>query len=262
MMNRFIFLVILVTLFIPVEAQELPWSFNHDSSEYYFDQGWKYVMDEGNYSASEKAYRKLLEIDPDFLIGLSLLGRISVNLDEQLELLEKIQGSELPSDKPESNVLEVYTELHRLMIIRQTNPEKATEQAKKALNLSFEYLPEIIKEYPDEPYLLSEYIETIHYLNGPQAALDSILKHPLSKDVVFLHGYKAMLLAELGKKDEALQQSDSLFLLFPKGGVPKPYAVKAQVYSALNENELAKRFAEIGLQIDPKNVDLLRIVKK
>ena len=44
-------------------------------------------MDDGDYTASEKSYHKMMSFDPDFLIGMSLLGRISPDKKER-ETLE------------------------------------------------------------------------------------------------------------------------------------------------------------------------------
>ncbi len=242
-----------------VISQKLGWSVSDDSARYYYDQGWNQVMNMGNYGKSEEYYRKMNRLDPDFLIGAALLGRISTNLSEQKDLLNHINTSEEPKSSDEKLVLSVYKSLHELMIVRQEDPEKSSELVKKALGEAIEGFGGLIRKYPEEQYLISEYIETIHYWHGPAKALDSLNYFDPNEQIIFLLGYKALLYAELGKRKEALEQSDKLWLRFNDFSIPKPWAVKSQVYFELGDFEIALNFAYRGLNLDPKNVDLLRI---
>jgi len=214
----------------------------------------------GNYGKSEAYYRKMYKLDPDFLVGAALLGRISTDLSEQKRLLHHINNSIEPNSKDEMLVLSVYKSLHELMIARQEEePEKAIKLLQKALGVAMEGFGELIRKYPEEQYLTSEYIEIIHYWHGPEKALDSLNFYDPNEQVIFLLGYKALLFAELDRRSEALKQSDKIWIIFNDYSIPKPWAVKSQVYYALGDFEVALKFAYQGLNLDPKNVDLLRI---
>ena len=39
-----------------------------DSALYYYDIGWQQVLDYGHFTNSEKAYRRMYEFDPEFLV--------------------------------------------------------------------------------------------------------------------------------------------------------------------------------------------------
>jgi len=62
-----------------------------DSSLFYYQLGWRQIMDEGNYGPAEVSYRRALQFDPKFQLGKSVLARLTPNLEERLRLFEEIQ---------------------------------------------------------------------------------------------------------------------------------------------------------------------------
>ena len=66
------------------ENTKLPYSTSSDSAYYYFQLGWRQIMDEGRYGQAEVSYRKSLSFDPDFLIGKATLGRLTLDTTERL----------------------------------------------------------------------------------------------------------------------------------------------------------------------------------
>lgn len=57
-----------------------------DSARYYFLKGWEEILDNGRWTESEIAFRKATELDPDWLLGKSMIGRITRNLEERQQL--------------------------------------------------------------------------------------------------------------------------------------------------------------------------------
>ena len=56
-------------------------------------------------------------------------------MSEQQSLYAALQARKSELEEDEHRLLDVYLELLQLMILRQTDPERAPEQAKKALQL-------------------------------------------------------------------------------------------------------------------------------
>lgn len=248
-------------LSLPLAGQQLPLSTTSDSCLYYYYQGWEMVMDHGNYTASEVAYRKAVSFDPDFLVGQSLLGRISSDLEEREAILAKIKAREHMVTGDEKLLLDVFTELLQLMIIREKNPEAAGAQLKKALNRGEENLGIIAHQYPDDIYYKAEYIEVINYNHGPQAALDSLqaLATEAQLDNPFLLGFSAILEAELGQYESALKKSVKLDRIFKGRQAPKPHVVYASVYHKRGKIKRAQRYVKKALAIDPGCLDAQRL---
>jgi len=57
-----------------------------DSTRYYFLKGWEEILDNGRWTESEITFRKATELDPDWLLGKSMIGRITRNLEERQQL--------------------------------------------------------------------------------------------------------------------------------------------------------------------------------
>lgn len=243
-------------------AQKLPLSTTSDSASFYYELAWEHVLNHGNYGASEAAFRKMTKHDPDFLVGLSLLGRISEDSLEQRQIFDKVELGKHKIKGDERLLLDVFVELHRLRLIRKENPEKAKTQVKKALELGQKNLGFLGKKYKDESYYQAEFIESVHYVQGPQAALDSLKTLDQNPLMPFLQGYKALLLAKTGRMEAAFLISDELLLRFPRGTVPKPFMVKADLYERKGQLRLAMKFVEKVLEIDPQSVDALRLKDK
>ena len=112
--------------------------------------------------------------------------------------------------------------------------------------------------------LKSEYIEVLHALHGPQLALDSLnsLMIPSQESNPFMLGYKAIMLAELEKYDEALVIAKELALVMNDDQVAKPDAILADIYFKMKDYNTAKIHADKANSIDPNNLDASRLKKK
>lgn len=243
-------------------TQTLSLSTNSDSALYYYRLGWEMVLNEGNYEASEAAYRKMADHDAGFLIGMSLLGRITEDSTEQRNIFNKIEKGKSQIVGDERKLLDVFIELHKLRLIRKEKPEQAQAQLTFAIELARKNLGYIARKYEDEPYYQAEFIESINYLEGPEIALDSLAKLKQAPLMPFLRGYKAQMLAKTGEIGQAFELSDELLIHYPFGKVPKPFMVKAELYAQEGNMKLARAFVAKALEIDPKNIDAKRLIKK
>jgi len=264
LLKHTLFVILFLAAFGKITAQNLPLSTASDSALYYYDKGWEMVMDEGNYSAAEEAYRKAVLFDSDFLVAQSLLGRISGELREREEIAKMLEAKKANLTGDERLLLDVYFELLKLMNVREKEPEKAPAQLEKALALGEKNLNILVHRYPGEIYYKSEFIETIHYRQGPAAALDSLrsLRRDEQKLNPFLLGYEAELEGELGHYELALKKAEVLASLFEGREIPKPNVVFADIYFKMGELEKARQEVDKALSLDPENVDAIRLKKR
>ena len=217
-------------------------------------------MDLGNYTNAEAAYRKAVECDSTFLIGWSLLGRISSNQQERKYIRDLIK-SQLGDDLgDEQLLLDVYTALLQLTIMREEVDSIALKKIyTSTFDLAEKNLKLIAHRYPDEVYNVSEYIEVVHYVHGAEKALqliyelDSIRQHN-----PFILGYSSILEAERGNFAMAYKKASFLEKLVP-AHVPKSWVVWAHYFLYKNEFQNALFLARRALYLDSGNIDAQRL---
>ena len=244
--------------------KKLVYSTLSDSTMYYYTLGWQQIMDFGDYSAAEVSYRKALSFDSDFLVGKSVLARLTTNLDERLELYNELESKKVAITGDERLILDVYIALTKYTNLRDQGSSETNLARTEAFQLSEENLGLIIHKYPQEIYLKSEYIEVLHSLYGAEAALDSIksLATKNQQENPFILGYKAILTAETKDYVSALKYANRLEANLRDEEVARPDAILANIYFQMEEYEKAKKHADKANSIDPKNVDASRLKEK
>ncbi len=263
----FIFTALIFLFFISCEKQKpinkVSYSSKSDSALYYYNLGWQQIMDEGYYSKAEQSYRKVLEHDPDFLIGQSVLARLTRDLDERLELYANLEANKKKITGDERLILDVYIALTDFTNIREQYPDKAKDALSEVLHLADSNLKIIAHKYPNEVYLKAEYIEFLHSVYGPQASLDSLksLTNNL-EEIPFLLGYAATINAELENFDIALKHAKTLEQMMSNMVVPKPGVVYADIYFHMDSLEIAKAYIDKSYALDSLNVDASRLRAK
>ena len=230
----------------------------------WYAQGWKEIMDNGQYAAAEQSYRKALESDPNFLMAKSVLGRLTLDTDERLKIYKDLQKNKEALNGDERRLFDVYTAFVHFTNQRELAPEKAKETLDSTLIIAEKNLNHIVHSYPQELYLKAEYIEILHSLYGPQRALDSlkVLADNNQKETPFLLGYTATLHAELGEFNLALRKAHRLAELQNDTTLPKSHTVFANVYLAMDSLEIAKKYAEKATRLDGRNLDASRLLDK
>lgn len=231
---------------------------------YYYYEGWRQVLDEGNYTASEKFYRKMMRSDPGFLVGLSLVGRITRDLEERLDIEDQLEKRKVEITGDERLLLDNFIDLVKLTNLRETRPDDTKEFIDKVFISAEKTLRKISHTYPDEIHYRSEYIEVLHRNHGARVALDS-LQHFTPQEgeqTPFLLGYSAQMLAEISDFESALAKAGRLSHLFENKDSPKPHAVLADIYFRMGELDKAAMETEKALYLDPGNIDCQRLKKQ
>lgn len=178
-----------------------------DSALFYFHKGWEHIMDKGQWTLSEEAFRKAVDFDPDFLIGKSLVARISDSLEERLEIKETLESQKETLTPDERLLLDVYMLNIDIMNARSQSPENIGAIVKQFRVLSEENYRTFVHKYPKESYIKAEYIEVLHARYGAALALDSLqilTSQNEREQILFFNSYSASLEAELGNYEQAL----------------------------------------------------------
>lgn len=245
----------------PVEVAPLSYSTGSDSTRYYYNLGWQQILDEGYYGPAEVSYRKALSFDTSFLLGQSVLARLTLDTVERRSLYESIKNGRSLLQGAEGQLLDVFTALTDYTIIRAENPEAAKAKRAGVLLLAEETLREIRRQNPNITYIESEYIEFLHANHGAALALDSlvIFRKESKRDNPFLVGYQAQLLAELGRFDEALPIARDLETYYELLQVPKPAVVFAHLYFGMDSLTTAKYYIDQAVTLDDRNLEATRL---
>lgn len=245
----------------PVEVAPLSYSTGSDSTRYYYDLGWQQILDEGYYGPAEVSYRKALSFDTSFLLGQSVLARLTLDTTERRSLYESIKNGRSLLQGAEGQLLDVFTALTDYTIRRAEDPEAAKAKRAGVLLLAEETLRGIRKQNPHITYIESEYIEFLHANHGAALALDSlvIFRKESKRDNPFLVGYQAQLLAELGRFDEALSIARDLESYYQLLQVPKPAVVFAHLYFGMDSLSTAKYYIDQAVALDDRNLEATRL---
>ncbi len=263
-MHSFKLTIICIFCGFTAHSQKLQLSTPSDSALFYYYEGWRQVMDEGDYTASEKAYRKMMSFDPEFIVGLSLLGRITRNLQERLEIEGTLHVKKAKVVGDERILLDNYIELVKLTNLRETDSVAAKVQLDKVFETGEKNMRTVAHRYPDEIYYKAEYIEVLHRNHGPRVALDSLemLLSEQQKKKPFLIGYAAHMEAEAGAFEKALAKAKILDHHFKGSNSPKPFVVYSDIYYQMGKLAQAERYVTKALALDPGNIDAQRLEKK
>ncbi len=201
---------------------------------------------------------------PIFLIGKAVLGRLTLDLGERLQIQKEIQEQREAVKGDERSILEVYEALVAFTNAREQKLPNTKKILQKAFLLAEENLGKIVHKYPDEIYMKAEYIEFLHSRYGPRNALDSLeaLTDGDQRENPFLLGHSASMQAEMDNFEVALQQAKRLNELIKDSLIPKPYAIWADIYFQMDSLELAKENADLANSLDPRNLDVSRLKTK
>lgn len=228
----------------------------NDSALAYFNKGWLQIMDNGQWTLAEESFRKAVEIDPDFLIGQSLVGRITQDLDERKEILNLIEQSQQGLDGDEKLLLDVYVSSLGLLNARDQKQKITPDRISAHYSLSEKNFKKFVHRHPEESYIKAEYVEVLHANHGADQAIDSLddLASSDQKDLPFFIGYKATMLAETGRFNPALSSARKLKDFVNDPAMPAPYVVFAAVYSSMDSLVLAKKYIDKAVVLDPNHL--------
>jgi len=267
-LDRNVFLLIsIIFLFTSCNKTSQTNRFNfgteNDSALFYYNKGWAYILDTGEWTKSEEAYRKALTFDPDFILGKGIVGKITTNLEERQSILKELEAKKDKASEDERLLLDDLLLVLELMNARDQNIKLEPEFYKNFYQSAEIGMRNFIHKYPHESYIKAEYIEVLHANHGAQAALDSIdfLTTLEQKQLPFFTSYAATLQSELGNYKKAMDNAIHLKKLINNTNAPAIYFTLAQLYYDIDSLNLAKTNIEKVITLDSKHQLAYRVQK-
>ncbi len=252
-------LLLLWSMTASVTAQTMTLSTDSDSAKYYYYQGWEQVLDYGHFGNSEAAYRHMFAHDEEFLLGASLLARITTNPSERKQLIADIEHKAARLSGDEAELLKVFVNLAKIYVYREDNQwELLKTHRLQTLKHAEITLRKLAHMYPNDVYYKSEYVEFLHANHGPKMALDS-LQELFKKPPPFMLSYSAQLLGELDLFDEAWETADRFKALMASKNAPQVPLLYAKLYKLMGKNEQALLKVNRALVLDPGQQLALRL---
>lgn len=228
----------------------------NDTAIYYYDLGWKQIMDNGEWTKAEASFRKASAADPSFILGTCLKGRISRNLKERKAILQKIEAEEKSANPEQQLLIAIYKSSISLMNQRDMGITITDSVRTQHYNLSEKNMRLFLKKYPTQDYVKAEYIEILHARYGPQQALDSInqIASDRQRNLPFYLGYAASLQAQLSNfKDANLLLARQKEVL-PDSLKPQYFVSSAEVFLAMDSIKLAKKQIDRAVELDSNHL--------
>jgi len=224
-----------------------------------YQQGFSYILDEGRWTASEAAFREAARLDPDWVMGKTLVARITQDLQERERLLAEIEAGYAGAPEDSRLILEVF-----LMNIRAANARDRGEQmpegfAAQRRAVAVENFGLFCERHPGETYLQLERLEWVHNVEGAEATL--ALMETLPEGVLrapSFAGLEATLRAELGEMDAAWA-AFARFEGMVDDRAPAVAYLRAQLLNAQGDVAGALAAAERAVKLDPKHVLAVRM---
>tara|TARA_R110000765_G_scaffold32031_1_gene74769 strand:+ start:3670 stop:4527 length:858 start_codon:yes stop_codon:yes gene_type:complete len=228
----------------------------NDSAIFYFNKGWEHILDYGQWTLSEKAFRKAVYFDSTFIVGKALVGKNTTNLNERIQILNDINSSQIKVSEDDQLILEVTRITLELFNAREKNVKLDEDFISNFLTTAEKNYRTFIHKYPNESYIKAEYIEVLNAIYGAKTALDSlhILTTPKQKKVPFFISYAATLESDLGNFKKALSIADDFNNQINDPGIPQPYVLYGSIYLKMDSLSLATSNIDKALQLDPNHI--------
>ena len=228
----------------------------NDSAVFYFNKGWEHILDYGQWTLSEKAFRKAVDFDSTFIVGKALVGKNTTNLNERIQILNDINSSQIKVSEDDQLILEVTRITLELFNARGQNVKLDQDFISNFLTTAEKNYRTFIHKYPNESYIKAEYIEVLNAIYGAKTALDSlhILTTPKQKKVPFFISYAATLESDLGNFKKALSIADDFNNQINDPGIPQPYVLYGSIYLKMDSLSLATSNLDKALQLDPNHI--------
>ncbi len=213
-------------------------------------------MDNGQWTLSERSFRRAVAWDSTFVIGKSLVGKNTRDLKERTALLAELRNVRHTVRDDDRLLLDITLKTLELFNARDRGETLDTAFVREFYELGEKNYREFIHRYPGETYMKAEYIEFLHANHGPAVALDSLrtLFTPEQKTVPFFLSYSAILESELGHHQSALDLAERLRRKVNDPAIPEPQVLYAKVYAGMDSLLLAKTYIERALALDSNHI--------
>ncbi|APQ15970.1 tetratricopeptide repeat protein [Maribacter hydrothermalis] len=236
----------------------------NDSAIFYFNKGWEYILDYGQWTLSDLAFRKAVSFDSTFVIGKALVGKSTTDLTERIKILIDINNNENEIHEDDQLILEVTRITIELFNARDQKLQLSDNFIPNFMSTAEKNYREFIHKYPNESYIKAEYIEVLNAIYGPKLALDSLhsLTTPNQKKIPFFISYAATLESDLENFDNALSIANDFNKQINNPKIPQPYVLYGSIYLKMDSLSLATSNIDRALALDPNHIFAQRFKKQ
>ena len=220
-----------------------------------FTEGWSEILDAGRWTESEAAFRKAANTDPDWVMGATLVARITTDVDEREDLLEFIEARRKSVDRDTRLLLDVF-----ILNIRAANAHDRGGRMHEGFNeermkLAINNFGTFVRRHPRETYMQAEYIEWLSASEGAERAIAEIAAVPDEvRAAPFFASYEARLLASLGQHERAAERATQYEARLAIPDAAGVHALRATLLEYRGDTQTALRYAEKAAAADPKHI--------
>ncbi|GAB5415185.1 MAG: hypothetical protein Cons2KO_27880 [Congregibacter sp.] len=226
-----------------------------------YQRGWQEILTNGRWSESERLYREALLVDPGFTIAKAVLGRITLNGDERRELQRQIAEERPRVDEDGELILSVYVDTLRLFNAREAGTKLPAGFRENMAKRAVENYRRFLAKYPGEWSVLIEYIEWVHALRGPRAAIDAAQSmSDLHKEPPSFSYFLASFYAELGEFEKAWALERDFSSVLDAAVYPQVFYLRALIWAAQGDKAAAKRAVQKALALDSRHLLAQRLL--
>ncbi|MEM1094821.1 MAG: hypothetical protein AAGJ10_09465 [Bacteroidota bacterium] len=229
---------------------------DREQAQVHYADGWRLIMDAGRWTDAEAAFRSAMAADASWVLGRALVARITTDVDERESLLRWIEAHLSDAAPDERLLIDSYVLGLRAANARDRGASMPEGFAEERVALALANFRAYLEQHPTAPYISAELIEWIHHAEGPEAALAALMDevHPAAAQVPFLQRYRAVLLSEVGRHDEALAQANAFEAAMTDPLAPSPHVLHAQLLYARGRLDEAKSRIETAIAMDAANM--------
>ncbi len=221
-----------------------------------YHQGWHEILVNGRWSEAEKLFRKSVELDPDFIMGKALVGRISGDVQERRTILTDIRANLDRVDADGRLILDIFLMNIEAAIARADGRSMPEGFPEKRAKLALKNFKTFSDKYPADHGILIEYFEWQHAVEGANAALRALngYQKENGSPTPFMTFFAGSLYAELGQHDRALLSANVFEKVISNPDFPQPYYLYAQVYRASGRLHEAKKVIDKAVALGPQHL--------
>jgi len=245
----------------PVTAEARP---DHDGFPFahvdveavaHYRQGWVEILSYGRWSEAERHYREAIAQDPDFLLGMSVLARITADVDERNTLYERVNARLEEAGEYERLLLTTYQQTLELFALRETGAAIPDNYRRSMAARAVDDYGRFLGSYPGEWSVMIEYVEWVHALEGPEAALQEIerLRSTMGQGLDFSY-FPAYFHAELGQLTIARKRASEFAARIDDPGSPQPHYLNAFLHYQAGDLTQAQQAIERALALDSRHL--------
>lgn len=229
----------------------------------FYHKGWEQILDRGEWTLAEESFRKAVQIDSGFILAWSQVGRISKNPEERSLIFQQISAKQGMIAAWEKKLLEVYLGSLELIDSKDRGLRITSDQVSDFYKLSEKNFSDFLQAFPNEHYVNAEFIEVIHGIYGPKAALDSLQKQKFNGKNLnpFLISFEAQMQAELKDFKNAFKTVRKLEKILGNSNLPIIPFTYALIHFEKKQFEAAGKLLTQTLSLD-RNHTLAKRLKK